>query len=135
VVSSASKIHGTNNDGTFFVDCSHLRPADTTKQYQFAVEYFVTATNIDPTLINIPSLTQVNSYSTLTKSHNYNVAMVDSYSYSQTIHHNSVGRLLTNIDFLTSSMMNIQFTDMSGTVLTNMATWALSLVIWEVDQE
>jgi hypothetical protein len=135
VVSSNKVITGNANSGTYSIDCTQMLSADPKKQYQIAVEYFITSTAITQALININSLTQVNSWNTLTGSASQNVLMLTSSSFSRTIHHNSIGHLITNIDFMRSSQMNIVFTDMTGATLTGMGGWVLGLVIWEVEQE
>jgi hypothetical protein len=135
VISSHNKIYGDVNNGKYQIDCSQFISSNPKKQYQFAVENFITGTLTETVLVNIPTLTQVNSYSTLTKSANYNVLMLSYNVYYTTINHNTIGRLLTNLDFLRNSIMEVQFTDLNGTLLTDMGEWAMGLVVWEVDQE
>jgi len=140
VVNSLDAIKGTQNDGFFKINCQRNNVLSTKTQYQFAIEYFVTDTqigfdeSISVVLINIPTLTQINSYNTFTQSTNPNVLMLTENSYSTTIQHNSIGHQLSSIDFMTSSILEIQFTDTNNNVLDAMGAWSMSLVIWEVEE-
>ncbi len=132
VINSVDRISGALNDGFFKINGSPSIQLKTDVQYQFAVEQFTTSTLLTTLLINIPSLIQKDSYNTTTQSTNSTVLIASATSFSRNIQHNTIGILITSIDFIKSSILEVQFTDVTNTLVT-MSNWSLSLVIWEVE--
>ena len=130
---STNKKSGDNNNSTYHIDCPHIRALDTSKSYQFAIEAFSCINStLTSLLIDIPTLTQANSYSTLSQSTNQNVLMTWGDNFVRPVLFNTIGIPLTNIDFMKSSSLQVIFRDVTGVQLTNMTDWCLSFVIWEV---
>jgi hypothetical protein len=135
VLNSINKKMGDNTNAYFNVPCHSLLPADNTKKFNFAVESFMCDGGLQNILCYIPSLTQIDSYNTLSTCENQLVFMTALDNYTRYIHHDSVGHLLSNVDALRNGFINVLFKDLQGNKLTNMGDWVMSIVLWEVEQD
>jgi hypothetical protein len=137
VLHSNNKLSGTNYDATFNLSCYNMLPSMHSKmKFQFAVESFATDLSIlGDVLAHIPSFTQINSYSTLTKSENQCVMMTGMSTYQRNITHDTIGILITNPDILQNGIMHVIFTESTGAPLTNIGDWSMSILVWECDKQ
>ena len=132
VLNSKDKISGTNADAIFNTSCYSMIPFLGDKhKYQFAVESFV-SNSTGPFLCFIPSLTQLDSFSTSTKTENQLVMMTTDNTYHKDLVHSSIGHT-AHIDCLRTGIINVQFTDLSGNPV-NINNWAMSIVLWQVEE-
>ena len=135
VLNSKDKISGSNGDATFNASCYAMIPPEGHKhKYQFAVENFVCESSAGSILAFIPSLTQVDSFSTSTKTENQSVMMTNTNFYSRDIVHSSLGHIVSNVDALRTGILQVKFTDISGNTA-NISNWSMSIVLWQVDEE
>ena len=132
MLNSKDKISGTNSDATFNTSCYSMIPFLGDKhKYQFAVESFV-SNSTGPFLCFIPSLTQLDSFSTSTKTENQLVMMTTDNTYHKDLVHSSIGHT-AHIDCLRTGIINIVLTDLSGNPV-NINNWVMTIVLWQVDE-
>jgi hypothetical protein len=128
----------------FFAECtlSFLRVAysDRHKNWQYDIETFCFETNdsIVPIawIIEFPTFTQRDSYSSLTKTTNSNVILVRGGVFFNSIFDFSqLGIPLNNINVFVNGLINIRILNCDGVLCTDMSStcvWTMILTIWEI---
>ena len=137
LISSANLLSWTLSDGWYQIDIPEVLVFDTKKNWQYALEFFVTdsASNITGLSVNIPSLTQPNTYSTLSKSTCTTLTVLRGTNYNRIVTFDSIGYPLAHCNFLRSSRINVQFTDLVGNLTNLGGNFSLMLVVWEILDE
>jgi hypothetical protein len=124
---------GINGSKWFSIQCPHISTIDPSKKYQFALEKFMNTNEAYlPMYINIPTLTQLNTYDSSTKSGSNNIAITIGEIVYNAINFDTIGIPLTNIDWLMNNRINITITDINHNIIGNMSDWSMSLLIWEI---
>ena len=89
--------------------------------------------------IDIPTLSQYDSYSTLTKSVNYTDVLYRNQYWTKDITFNQIGCQFNNICALDNGMINVIIYDLLGNDLTSWnyvnTSYVISILIWEVPDE
>jgi hypothetical protein len=124
---------GINSDKWFQIQCPHIDTIDPSKKYQFALEKFINTNQVFiPMYINIPSLTQINSFDSSTQSATTNVSMIFGENVNNTIQFDTIGIPLCDINWLINNRINITITNMDLIPIDDLNAWSMSLLIWEI---
>ena len=114
---------------------------DPFKKYQWAVEQFFVVANVNTSVtsswvINMNSLPQFDSYSTLTKSVNFgNVITRNVTNITKNILFSSIGSPFNNTSVLEGGQINVLITDVLGNEhldWNNNCNYVMMVCIWEV---
>jgi hypothetical protein len=140
LINSGNAISGNQKDGMYKVNLP-LDDTDKHKIWQYGVETFCIETN-DPLilpstlLLDIPSITQRDSYSTL--SGNPNTVMMTMKSgvfYNNIFDFSQLGMPLNSIQQFVNGQINIRLLNNDGVVSADIGAncvWSLLLTIWEM---
>jgi hypothetical protein len=137
VLHSTNKISGTNQNAMYSIKASSfIPPLDHKVKYQFCVESFVTDhAEIGSIVGYIPSWTQIDSFSTMTNSENRVVFSTIYNNFQRNVTHDTIGILITNPGIINNSVINVVMTDTSGTQISDMGNYIMTIVLYECDAQ
>jgi hypothetical protein len=138
LIRSNTAISGNNKDGIYKVNLPII-DSDKNKNWQYDVETFCFETNDTVPIawiVDIPTFTQRNSYSSLTQNTNSNIILLRGGLFFNSIFDFSqLGIPLNNINVFVNGQINIRILNCDGVLCTDMSStcvWTMILTIWEI---
>ena len=140
-INSMNAISGDNKDGLYKINLP-IENSDKYRKWQYGIEYFCYDTNSplagvpNTWVIDIPTFTQNDSYSTMTNNNSYSVLPVRGGVFFQdTLNFSKLGLPINNINLFVNGMINIRILNSNGVLATDVGAycvWSMIIIIWEV---
>ena len=137
-ICSQDVVRGDFRDGWYYINMAEFLDD---YEYQISLESFYNNNAISLPCFNVESatLTQGNNFSTTGRGLTNIIATINSNIVDRTVDFYTIGSVITNPTILRSSLINIRFTNIAGTLIASSdfgatPVWKMTLIVYPIQQ-